>query len=96
MISIHLRSLHWRNNNSEKNFKERGSSYLQDIDNKASIMGPRHEEGLDNETNFFIQCENEKEEPTDYKKDKVEGDQILDAIGSTKFLSSSGLKTTSQ
>ena len=50
-------------------------------------MGPRHEEGLDSETNFFIQCENEKEEPTDYKKDKVEGDQILDAIGSTKFIS---------
>lgn len=52
-------------------------------------MGPRHEEGLESETNFFIQCEIEKEEPTDYKKEKVEGDQILDAIGSTKFLSSS-------
>lgn len=47
-------------------------------------MGPRPEEGLDNETNFFIQCENEKEEMTDYKEDnsKVEGEQILDAIGS--------------
>ena len=48
-------------------------------------MGPRPEEGLDNETNFFMQCENEKEELTDYKEDhsKVEGEQILDAIGST-------------
>ena len=47
-------------------------------------MGPRPEEGLDNETNLFIQCENEKEELTDYKEDnsKVEGEQILDAIGS--------------
>ena len=48
-------------------------------------MSPRPEEGLDNETNFFIQGENEKEELTDYKEDnsKVEGEQILDAIGST-------------
>ena len=45
-------------------------------------MSPRPEEGLDNETNFFIQGENEKEELTDYKEDnsKVEGEQILDAI----------------
>ena len=55
---------------------------------KTSRMGPRHEEGLNSETNFFIQCENEKEEPTDDKKDKGDGDQILDAIGSTKFISS--------
>ena len=88
MISIHLRSLHWRNNNSEKNFKERRSRHLQEIDKKTSRMGPRHEEGLNSETNFFIQCENEKEEPTDDKKDKGDGDQILDAIGSTKFISS--------
>ena len=48
-------------------------------------MSPRPEEGLDSETNFFIQGENEKEELTDYKEDnsKVEGEQILDAIGST-------------
>ena len=49
-------------------------------------MGPRHEEGLENETNFFINCEHEKEELSEYKKDKVEGEQILDAIGSKKFL----------
>ena len=50
-------------------------------------MGPRPEEGLDNETNFFIQCENEKEELKDYKEDnsKVEGEQILDAIGSKRL-----------
>lgn len=44
-------------------------------------MGPRHEEGLENETNFFINCEHEKEESSEFKKDKVEGEQILDAIG---------------
>ena len=48
-------------------------------------MGPRHEEGLENETNFFINCEHEKEELSEYKKDKVEGEQILDAIGSKNF-----------
>ena len=58
-------------------------------------MGPRPEEGLDNETNFFIQFENEKEELTDYKEDnsKVEGEQILDAIGSMKFFMSVGIAT---
>ena len=53
-------------------------------------MGPRHEEGLENETNFFINCEHEKEELSEYQKDKVEGEQILDAIGSKKFLMSVG------
>ena len=56
-------------------------------------MGPRHEEGLENETNFFINCEHEKEESSEFKKDKVEGEQILDAIGSMNFFMSLGIAT---
>ena len=49
------------------------------------IMGPRPDEGYEHETNFFIQCENEKDELSIHNlKDntKVEGEQVLDAIGS--------------
>ena len=51
-------------------------------------MSPRPEEGLDEETNFFIQCEHEKKERRDFKEDntRVEGEQILDAIGSTNII----------